>query len=188
MRRTKQATGITTHASSAGSSCHRSTDRKPHSDARRIGKVGERVESAGTALTVNGVKRADRLSDLFTPKPGNVYVMVDVTIENVSREKAPYNPLYFKVKDEAGYEYDTTFAAPVNSLKSGELAAGEKVRGVAAFEVPSSSKGLLLSYQPLVILGGYEVITIALEYRLQGIPKSRLGVRVSGDSLGTEID
>jgi hypothetical protein len=125
-------------------------------------QIGERVESAGIALTVNGVTRTDSLSQFQKAKPGRTYVVVDVTLET-SREKTPYNPLYFKVRDGEGYEYTATVSTGDQSLKSGELNPGEKVRGTVAFDVPADAKGLVLSYQPLVILGGYQPIRVALD-------------------------
>jgi hypothetical protein len=71
--------------------------------------------------------------------------------------------LYFKVKDADGYEYNATLNSGDNALKSGDLAQGDKVRGIVAFEVPTGAAGLILSYEPLVIAGGYDPIRIALD-------------------------
>lgn len=128
-----------------------------------VAKIGDRVESGGIALTVNGVTRTDSLSQFQKAKPGRVYVVADVTIESITREKAPYNPLYFKVKDADGYEYTASVGSGDQALKSGELNPGEKARGTVAFDVPATATGLVLSYQPLVILGGYQTIRVALD-------------------------
>jgi hypothetical protein len=91
-------------------------------------------------------------------------LVIDVSIENSGRtDETPYNPLYFSIKDADGYEYNTAFLAPDPSLKSGALPKGERVRGFVAFEIRSASVGLILTYEPLVILGGYEPIRIDLE-------------------------
>lgn len=60
-----------------------------------------------------------------------------MTIESVSRETAPYNPLYFKVKDGDGQEYTAGLMGADNPLKFGELPKGDKVRGAVSFDVPS---------------------------------------------------
>jgi hypothetical protein len=125
-------------------------------------KVGDRVESAGVALAVNGVQQTDTLSQFQKAKPGRVYVVADVTLET-TREKAPYNPLYFKVRDADGYEYTASPIGGDQSLKSGELNPGDKVRGTVSFDVPADAKGLVLSYQPIVMLGGYQPIRIAFD-------------------------
>lgn len=131
---------------------------------RPVAAVGQRIESAGVALTVNGVSKAKNGGPLMPAKDGKTYLVVDVTVENANRDKAPYNPLYFKVKDADGFEYTATLlgASMDRSLQSGELASGEKARGTVAFEVPAGAKGFVSSYQPLVIFGGYEVLRVAL--------------------------
>jgi hypothetical protein len=136
---------------------------KPEPKPAPVAKIGDRVESAGVAITVNGVQRADSVGQLLKAKPGRVYTVADVTIETTGREKAPYNPLYFKVKDSGGFEYNGSLLSGENSLKSGELEQGGKVRGTVAFDVPSEAKGLVLSYQPSVIFGGYQTLRIALD-------------------------
>lgn len=128
-----------------------------------IAKIGQRVESSGVALTVNGVQKTDAIGSFLKAKDGQTFLVADVTIENTSRDKSPYNPMYFKVKDADGFEYTAGLGADDKTLKSGELASGEKARGTVAFEVPKDGKGLTVSYQPIVILGGYQVITIALD-------------------------
>jgi hypothetical protein len=124
--------------------------------------VGERVESAGIAVTVQAVSRTPSLGTLFKAKSGNTYVVLDTTIENTGRDVAPYNPLYFKLKDGAGFEYNSALGGE-QSLKSGELKQGELARGQVAFEVPAGASGLSVSYQPVVIFGGYQVIRIGLD-------------------------
>lgn len=135
--------------------------------AQRVAKVGERVVSGGIAVTVNAVQRLDQMTApggvTFEPEAGYEYVVVDVTIENVERDQAPYNPLYFEVKDSDGHEYSTSLSIDPQALKSGELARGDRVRGTVAFAVPKGKGGLVLSYQPLILFGGYQTIRVALD-------------------------
>ncbi len=133
-----------------------------------IAKVGQRVESAGVAITVNAVTRKAQMSapggfTLSPSDPSHEYVITDVTIENAGREKLPYNPLYFKVKDADGYEYNMSISIDSQALKSGELTPGDKARGTVTFEVPKTSTSLVASYKPLVLFGGYQTISISLE-------------------------
>lgn len=128
-----------------------------------IGKVGERQEAGGVALTALKVEKVKEIGTFQKAKEGKVYLLVEVLLETTGQEESPYNPLYFKVKDADGFEYNVTISTADNTLKSGKLAAGEKVRGVVAFEVPESAAGMVLSYEPIVLLGGYEPIKIALD-------------------------
>jgi hypothetical protein len=113
------------------------------------------------ALTVTKVTRLNAIK-IWKPDPGNVFVDIEAVIENTARDQAPYNPLYFKVKDSDGFEYNHAIASVDPSLKSGDLAKGEKVRGHVAFEVKSSAKGLVLAFEPMVLFGDYKEIRIAL--------------------------
>lgn len=124
--------------------------------------IGTRIESGGIALTVAQAYLTDSFDTFLKPEDGFTFLVVEVIIENVDRDEAPYNPLYFAVKDSQGFEYTTAFSAPEPTLKSGEAAKGELARGFVAFEVQEGATGLVVSYEPLVILGGYETIRIAL--------------------------
>jgi hypothetical protein len=126
-------------------------------------KIGDRVDSGGVALTVMGVQRAADLGQFQKAKDGNEFVVAEVLLETTGRDEAPYNPLYFKVKDGDGFEYNVALNIQDGALKSGKLPSGEKVRGTVAFEVKQGASGLVLSYEPLVILGGYEPIKVVLE-------------------------
>lgn len=138
------------------------TDTPLPPPTQNVGVVGERRESGGIALTILNVSKANSIS-IWTPDSGNVFLIIEVVIENVSRdEEAPYNPLYFSVKDSEGFEYNTAIAAPDPSLQSGNLPKGDKVRGFVAFEVRSTATGFIVTYEPLVIFGGYEPIRISL--------------------------
>ncbi len=134
----------------------------PEKAPATIGKVGDRVEANGMALTVMKVSKVDKISDFQKAKAGNTFVVAEVVIENVSAEKAPYNPLYFKVKDADGFEYNAGISSGEQALQSGNLAKGEKVRGNVAFEVKKETKGLVLEYKPIVF-GNVEPIKVALE-------------------------
>jgi len=138
------------------------TDTPLPPPTQNVGVVGERRESGGIALTVLSVSKADSIS-IWTPESGNVFLIIEVLIENVSRDdETPYNPFYFSVKDGDGFEASTAIAAPDPSLQSGTLPKGDKVRGFVAFEVRSIATGFTVTYEPLVIFGGYEPIRINL--------------------------
>ncbi len=128
-----------------------------------IGKVGERRQSAGIAITVLKVSKVNQVSQFVKADPGKVYLVLDVLIENVSRnEETPYNPLYFMVKDSESFEYSGSLFAPDPSLKAGTLRKGDKARGNIAFEVSTKAKGFIVRYEPLVLFGGYEPIRVDL--------------------------
>jgi len=138
------------------------TDTPLPPPTQNVGVVGERRESGGIAVTIISVSKMDSVG-YFTPEAGNVYLVIEALIENVSRdEETPYNPLYFSVKDSDGFQGSTSFASPDPSLQSGNLPRGDKARGFVAFEVRASASGFVVTYEPLVIFGGYNPIRISL--------------------------
>jgi len=128
-----------------------------------IVKVGERAQSSGIGLVVVKVEKLKEVG-FVTAEEGKVILDIEVVIENLNRdEKMPYNPMYFKVKDSESYEYDISFGSLDPSLQSGELTKGERVRGHVAFEVPEKATGLVVSYEPIVLFGGYEPVKVNLD-------------------------
>lgn len=127
-----------------------------------IGMVGQRREAGGIALTVIKVSKLDQIDEFLKPDDGNIYLVLEVIIENLSREITPYNPFYFRIKDVDGFEYDSAFVAPPPELKAGDLQQGDKVRGNVAFEIPVFAQGLTVTYEPLVLFGGYQPVRVDL--------------------------
>jgi hypothetical protein len=130
-----------------------------------IGKVGERVVSAGVAITVTSISKTTRVGFL-SASLGNIYLDIDVCIENVDLENnLPYNPYYFKVKDGSGRVSTAALTSLGIILKTGELPPGEQVRGHLAFEVKDDSAQPVLSFEPNVYLPNYQPIQIDLSQK-----------------------
>lgn len=123
---------------------------QPTAQPAQVAAVGDTIKNDKVALTVAKVDTTATIGQFQKAKDGNTFVIADVIVEAVA-DKQPYNPLYFKVKDADGREYNATISTADDSLKTGELTAGDKARGTVAFEVPSAASGLVLSYQPVVI-------------------------------------
>jgi hypothetical protein len=130
--------------------------------AQPVGKVGQVVAGGGLELTVAAVEAVTRLP-FGTIKPGHHYIAAQVSIRNADRDEAPYNPLYFKLRDSGGFEYSGSLLnAKEPGLKSGKLAKGETVAGWVSFEVPVEAAGLVVTMEPLVIGGGYRALRVDL--------------------------
>lgn len=126
-----------------------------------LAAIGETVSGGGVALTVNGIRTV--AEDIFgAPPAGSVYLVVDVTIENLSRDDgAAYSPYYFTVQDGDGFEYDfATYIDP--PIRAATLPLDERVRGNVTFAIPATAANLVLSFEPVVIAGGYERLRVAL--------------------------
>jgi len=126
--------------------------------------VGQRVESGGIALTVEKVERRSELVRYQDVPTGREFLVAEVLIETTGHDEAPYNPLYFMVKNDEGVEHSASVVNPLpDSLKSGKLERGQKIRGTVVFEIEQGGTGLVLSYEPTGIGGEYKVIRVDLE-------------------------
>ena len=123
-------------------------------------EIGMTVEAGGSSYTLNEVKDPAP-AGVFGVDAGKRLVALDITQVGISDDGDPYNPLYFAVQDTDGYVYVPGFAdADVEpSFRSGELAAGQIVRGWVVFELPESARLVSVMAEPEVF--GATRITIA---------------------------
>lgn len=110
-----------------------------------VAKVGEPVEVNGIRLTVNKVERKDALGQFLKAKEGRAFIVADVTVENVGQPEHDANLLWFKVRDGSGQAYNPTIGGQ-DAFTAGKLGKGEKLRGVAAFDVKADARDLMLTY------------------------------------------
>lgn len=123
--------------------------------------TGQRVEAAGIALTVDSTSFSER-AGRTKASGGAVFLTLQVTIENISHTRAPFNLAYFKVRDAQGYEYRAS-ALPLDELlQAGSLGEGQKVSGMVVFEVPAGGEEWMLKYRPEVLSEDYEEIRVRL--------------------------
>jgi hypothetical protein len=115
----------------------------------RSGEVGEAVENGAYELTVHRVVDPVTPGDeFFGPDEGNRWLMVEVSIRNVSDEAQDYGSYDFKVKDADNFEYTTGFVDLERELSSGTLLPGDTVRGQVGFEVPARAEIVRLIFDP----------------------------------------
>ena len=114
-------------------------------------EIGTTVEAGGSSYTLNEVKDPAP-AGVFGVDAGKRLVALDITQVGISDDGDPYNPLYFAVQDTDGYVYVPGFAdADVEpSFGSGELAAGQIVRGWVVFELPESARLVSVMADPEV--------------------------------------
>ncbi|KOY76622.1 Uncharacterized protein (Precursor) [Apilactobacillus kunkeei] len=113
-------------------------------------KVGETINYKGYKVTVNDIKYDDG-DDINTPKSGNKYVAINVTIQNDTGDKQDYNPYDFKLSaDGNGTDLDEYTGNDIydnNTIDSGTLDEGSKVTGYLIGQANPNAK-LKLEYQP----------------------------------------
>lgn len=121
---------------------------QPSSNSGGTHKVGDVVTLDGWQLTVNGVKTSS--GDEFNqPKPGNTFLLVDVTAVNQTGQSQSFSSLLsFTLKDSTGQKYDETIDTNAPSSPDGNVAAGGKLRGTVAYEVPKTQHTFELDFTP----------------------------------------
>jgi len=129
---------------------HTPTDAAPSATAAGVYKVGDRIklddEEYFAVVEVDPAFKGDKV---FKPEAGKLWVAALVEIEGINPDGASYNPFFFKVRDEQGFEYNFAAFGREPALKSGnDLKPGQKVKGWMTFEVPKTVKALTLVYTP----------------------------------------
>jgi Domain of unknown function (DUF4352) len=76
----------------------------------------------------------------------NVYVITDITLENLSADDVEYSAYTFQLKDADGKTYNSALTLDSKALRQGELSKGQKAQGYLAFQVSKAAKGLVLEY------------------------------------------
>lgn len=113
-------------------------------------KVGDRIKLGDEQyFAVVEVDPAYAGTDIFKPDADELWLAALVEIEGINPDGASYNPFYFKVRDEQGFEYNfAAFGKEPTLQSSNELKPGQKVKGWMTFEVPKTAKTLTLIYTP----------------------------------------
>lgn len=116
--------------------------------------VGETLTNGKLKITLNEVKFTNNItgaSEYLTSiaKAGNNFVVVDLTLDNTAEEATAISSvLQFKVESADGYRYQPDLLSTVNLGQQidGKLQPASKIRGKLSFEVPLTTKGLLLAF------------------------------------------
>ena len=111
----------------------------------QVFKVGDVVKINDSVLVVLGW--GEVTGDSFSkPDAGSKFIGVDVLLVNTGASPVSVSSmLQLTLKDDTGQQYDVDLSASVAAKKDGvdgELLPGERVRGLAAFQVPEQAKGL----------------------------------------------
>lgn len=144
-------------AANAGTQVNSNTGGGQTSTTAKHFKAGDQVKVGDTyVVTVNSVKTSEG-DDVFQPKSGNVFLIVDVTVKNVSsKEQDLSSILQFTLKDATGQKYDETIVSNATA-PDGKVEAGDQVRGQLAYEVPAAQKSFTLAFEADIISGGQTI-------------------------------
>lgn len=111
--------------------------------------VGETAEQNGVAVTVKGYQELKNAA--MPPTEGNVYVAVELEIENNSKNEIAVSSMISFSTYCDDYQTNLSIAAMAASPKNqldGKVAPGKKFNGVVGYEIPADWKTLQIEYSP----------------------------------------
>lgn len=113
-------------------------------------------------ITINSVK-TDMGTEFLKPKDGNVYLLIDVSLNNVSnKEQDASSGLMWHLRDLTGKEYNQTYASSDNTAPDGKVEAGSPLRGILSYEVPQDQKKFTLSFEANFLDAGQTIWDLSL--------------------------
>jgi hypothetical protein len=130
----------------------------PHAEITPVPKLGSGdnpaplgtpLEADGRRITLDTAYFADSYG-FFTPQQNFVFLVVDVTMENISEsgKTHAYNELCFSAKDlDRDADFDDSFLNPSDRpLGSGDMLPGDVVGGEVVLEVHQDSQRVRVKY------------------------------------------
>jgi uncharacterized protein (UPF0333 family) len=106
-------------------------------------------------VTVNSIKRSNGQT-FITPKAGKTYIVVTLTVNNISeKEQTISSLLNFSLKGaDSGKKYEQALAGSDNATLDGKIEAGGKMQGDLTYEVDSTEKAFILAFENEVFSSG----------------------------------
>ncbi len=120
-------------------------------------KVGQVVKVNTTWLvTINSVKTMSG-NTFSTPTAGNTYFIVDVTLNNLSKqEQNVSSALNFSLVDATGQKYTETILIG-ETPPDGKVGANSLMHGQLTYEVPTTQSSFTFTFEPDLIAGALTV-------------------------------
>ena len=141
----------------------KSTETSTETNKSKVFKIGDVVKLKDFKVTVNKLYKVNG-DELSQPQPGNEFIAVDCSVENISNEQqAVSSVMMFKVVDKDGRECEESIggltAAKAGQM-DGEIGPGRKITGVYVVEVPKGTTGLELEFNGSLLLGGQVIVKL----------------------------
>ncbi len=155
-------TVVSTTSGSSNTGSSQKSSSTPAPTAQHF-KVGQTVKVGNTwQLVINGVKTSQGDSMDQPQKSGDVFLLVDVSMTNISaQEQDASSLLMWNLRDSTGQQYTetvTTLATPPD----GKVEANSPLRGTLAYEVPASAHSFTLAFQSDLLSDGQTVFDLSV--------------------------
>lgn len=128
------------------------------SETSQTATVGQSVEGPDWKISLLSAKTYDKITDgtlETTPDEGKVYLVCFFEVENVSDKDNYFNYFYIESYVDGYNEDISVLLSDVdgNSILSGDVAAGKKLKGYLAWQVDPAWEELEVSYKSDVWTG-----------------------------------
>lgn len=121
----------------------------PTEESSNVFGVGDTAEYNGVVVTLNSIEES-KGSDFNKPTEGNVYVLVNFTIENNTDSDLAVSSLLSFTAYQDGYATNMSLAALMEKdgeQLDGTIAPGKKMRGTIGYEIPTGYSEFEINYQ-----------------------------------------
>ena len=108
--------------------------------------IGVSLSSGNWLATVNSVKSSQG-SQYVPPKAGNIYLLINATMKDTDVSNHTISIIAFSLRDDQGNSYPYAYVPDVQEL-SGDVVAGQQLRGYLIFQVPKSLHTFTLQFNP----------------------------------------
>jgi len=137
----------TTAAGQPTSPAQPTSPSQPTQPTSQQNSLGQPVVADDTwTVTVNNVTTSPG-NDILTPKSGNTFLEINVTLKNTSSSSQTASSLLmFSLLDSTGQKYDQSLG--IESSPDGAVVANGLLRGTVTYEVPKSVHTFMLQFQP----------------------------------------
>ena len=120
--------------------------------------VGQTVQVGDTWTVILDSAKTSTGSQYVKPKEGSVYVLVTISMKNVSnKEQNISSALNFSLQDSSGQKYTETIYPDAGSAPDGKVEAGSPLKGTLVYEVPASMHAFTFSFTPDMISSGQTI-------------------------------
>ncbi len=131
----------------ASSSPASSSATQPAATAKHFA-IGQTVNVVDIwQITVKSAKTITNDNMDYPQNIGDVYLLADVSMKNVSPEwQYISSSLQWVLRDSSGQQYPETLLPDYTTAPNGKIGAGSPVKGVIVYEVPSSVRSFTLAF------------------------------------------
>lgn len=131
--------GTDNQKTSNSNSASTSSDK---TEKMHIYKIGEPISVGERTYIVNSIKTAPAIgNEIFEEKASGIYLIVDLTIENIGKESGNFMSSDVTIYDDQDRKFQSaTILGLKNALVFDQIQPGLKKTGNIAFDVPPGSK------------------------------------------------